>query len=87
MTRTITNNRPRPILSARDLTETERKEFDYIADGEGSFFRYKGRVYDLGEFTRTLIDGWDGISADTMFSATLVKFVDDETVIVARAYC
>lgn len=50
-----TNNVPRPILNAWDLTEKEKAEFDYIEFGEdcfNQFFRYKGEVYDLGEFVR-----------------------------------
>ena len=36
-----TNNQPRDILSWYDLTPAERKEFDYLEEGDGSFFRYK----------------------------------------------
>jgi hypothetical protein len=53
----ITNNQARDVLRSYDLTEKERLEFDYIegindADCFASFFRYKGQVYDLGEFVR-----------------------------------
>jgi hypothetical protein len=52
-----TNNQARDVLRSYDLTEKERAEFDYIegindADCFASFFRYKGQVYDLGEFVR-----------------------------------
>ena len=57
-TRVITNNVPRDILDAWELTPAERERFDYldwaaIEDGRDSaqFFRYAGDLYDLGEFS------------------------------------
>lgn len=47
-----TNNQPRDILSWYDLTTAEQKEFSYLEEGEGSFFRYEHCTYDLGEFMR-----------------------------------
>ena len=48
-----TNNQPRPILSAFELTADELKEFDYLeSDDMLQAFRYRGSVYDLGEFVR-----------------------------------
>lgn len=52
-----TNNCPRPVLYAYELTDKERKEFDYIEninddDCCASFFKYKGQVYHLDEFSR-----------------------------------
>jgi hypothetical protein len=91
----ITNNVPRDIINARELSEKERKEFDYlnwdvIDTGWGDdvfFFRYKGELYDLGEFERCYIDGWDGQQTDSFFSATLVRYVDNfERIIVGRLY-
>lgn len=101
----VTNNVPRDILDAWELTADERAQFDYhdwaaIERGEdsASFFRYKGDLYDLGEFTR--LDGpfllpnrtrafatWDGYQSDTFFSGTLVRYCDDfERVVVGRFY-
>ena len=84
-----TNNCPRPILYWWDLTEREREWLDYLDTEEkqewGRFFRYKGEVYDLGEFTTVPPDfiGWHGIQSDTFFSAVLVKYTADyESVIV-----
>lgn len=97
----ITNNVPRDVIYANELTRAEREDFDYIDwnavehGGEfASFFRYKGEVYDLGEFevwdnpaspTRT---GWDGMRSDTFFSGILVRYADEhcETVVVGRYY-
>lgn len=53
MTITIkTNNRPRPIIYGYELTEKEAAEFDYLDDIEiHTFFRYKGELYDLSQFS------------------------------------
>lgn len=93
-----TNNIPRPVLHWWELSDKERKEFDYIFDGEGdvfnTFIRYKGDVYDLGEFYRCItpngedvFKGWDGYQSDSFFSGLLVKYTNDgESVIVGRYY-
>ncbi len=53
-----TNNVPRDIIDAYELTVDDRAEFDYIDwtavdDGALSpqFFRYRGTLYDIGEFS------------------------------------
>lgn len=57
----ITNNNKRPLLSGWELTESERKQLDYIAkpddietwsDCINQFFRYRGQIYDTNEFVR-----------------------------------
>jgi hypothetical protein len=99
----ITNNVPRLIVDGFDLTPQEREEFDYIdwvltEKGEESreFFRYKGEIYDLGDFmyinpdmlpAGSILKGWDGYINDTMFSGILVKHCEDhDHVIVGRFY-
>lgn len=96
----ITNNVPRGILDAYELTPAERYEFDYIdwkAVEEGresaSFFRYRGEVYDLGEFevwdnpSSLTRQGWDGIKPDSFFSGLVVRYVDHfERIIVGRYF-
>ena len=78
-----TNHRPRPILSAYELTEKEALEFDYIEPGEGSFFRYRGQVYSLEEFmvwdnpASPTGQQWDGYRGDSYFSGIVVKYVED----------
>lgn len=93
-----TNNIPRPVIYAYELTAKERVEFDYydIADLEmRRFFRYKGNVYDLAEFMRVTdtmknchgFNGWDGYYSDSFFSGILIRYADNfESVIVATYY-
>lgn len=95
----ITNNKPRHIIYGFELSNKEKEQFDYLDDvDQCSFFRYKGDIYDLGEFMR--IDKvisphpqrpgweeWDGYSSDSYFSGTLVRYASDyESVIVGRYY-
>ena len=93
----VTNNVPRDVIEAHELTAVERAKFDYhdwqaLDRGEdsASFFRYKGELFDLGEFERcadTRMQGWQGIQTDTFFSGTLVRYCDDnERVVVGRVY-
>lgn len=96
-----TNNVPRDIIDAWQLTPAERGEFDYldwaaIDDGRESaeFFRYRGQLYDLGEFSRDYgitkgaglpahLSKRDGYLSESFFSAIVVRYVDDsERVIV-----
>lgn len=89
-----TNNVPRDVIDACQLTPAERKEFDYLpwdkieaGEGSASFFRYRGATYDLGEFMTTTAPfgwpamhalGWHGYLADSFFSAIVVRYADDE---------
>lgn len=102
MTVTVTtNNVPRLVIDDYQLTEKEQKEFDYLdweAIKEGresaSFFRYGGRLYDLGEFTITselrdaTLARWDGYMSDSFFSGIVVRYVKDDSdyVIVGTYY-
>jgi len=95
----ITNNVPRDVIEAYELTLKEQAEFDYydwnriIAGKENpNFFRYKGEVYDIGEFMPIgnlvpSLKGWDGYQSESFFSGILLKYVDNfERVIIARYY-
>jgi hypothetical protein len=101
----VTNNVPRFTIDAYELTPAERAEFDYldwdkIDKGEDSatFFRFKGTLYNLGEFSRDYgitrgaglpehLSKWDGYASDTAFSATVVRLSPDgESVVVGRIY-
>ena len=95
------NEQPRLMLDWDQLTKKEQADFDYLDQRnqpEASFVRYKGVVYDLGEFMA--IDkrvaphpqrmGWeafDGYHSDSYFSAVLVRYCkdDDDRVVMATA--
>lgn len=96
----VTNNQPRSIIYWYELSAEEKKEFDYLEDNDdnqSSFFRYKGCLYDLGEFmpiskgvsvdTVDHFKGWHGVQSDSFFSGILYKYTDDyDYVIVGRYY-
>lgn len=95
-----TNNVPRPVIDAYELTDKERQEFDYldweaIDNGEDNtqFVRYKGELYDLSQFTfcRDLsapMNKWDGYFSDSAFSGILIRHNSNELdyVVVATYY-
>lgn len=90
-----TNNKPRSIIYGYELTTKERKEFDYLENlDDSTFFRFKGQVYDLGEFwiiTKNMPfygSGWMGYSPDSFFSGLVIKYcpTDSEAVIVGLYY-
>lgn len=96
----ITNNRPRDILDAWELTPKEREQFDYLdweaiekGEDSASFFRYKGELHDLGEFSTDYgitrgtglsgnLAGWDAYRSDSFFSALVVRLVNDNEQVV-----
>ena len=87
----VCNNKPRHVLHWHDLAPTEQAEFDWIEDSDNSysFFRYRGIVYCLADFMQVPPElakqHWHGYSADTYFSAILIRLVGmGESVIVAR---
>jgi hypothetical protein len=92
-----TNNVPRPVIWGFELTEKEAREFDYLEDvGAAQFVRYRGWVYDLGEFTRidmrrerlpAEFEGWHGYQSDSYFSGILIRYSQDfESVVVGTYY-
>lgn len=88
--RVTTNNAPRDVIYGHELAPQELAEFDYYSAEQlrtAEFFRYKGQLYDLGEFERTTVPGWDGQLVDTFFSAVLVRYTDDyQSVVVGLAF-
>ncbi|MEU4534374.1 hypothetical protein AB0G15_05865 [Streptosporangium sp. NPDC023825] len=95
--RIITNNVPRDVIYANELSQKDREEFGYhdwekIDAGEESpeFFRYRGTLYDLSQFSRTDRNGnlsdWNGCSADSAFSATLVRYVENGERVIVGTY-
>ena len=91
-----TNHVPRDVVDALELSADERAEFDYLdwpaidrGEDSASFVRFKGELYDLGEFERwdnpasPTREGWDGFRSDSFFSGLVVRYVDDcERVVV-----
>lgn len=99
----ITNNVPRLILDACELSADERGEFDYLdwgaidrGEDSASFLRYRGTLYDLGDFqyegglmkgSAHPFNGWSGFISDTFFSGILVRICDDsDYVVMGRFY-
>lgn len=96
-----TNHVPREFLYWHDLTAREKRDFDYLDTEDrredATFFRYKGRVYSLGEFLRpgtmwmsnmpAAFEGWDSYAADSFFSGVLIKLVDEGDRVVVGWYC
>jgi hypothetical protein len=99
--RVITNHVPRDVIDAYELSAAERAEFDYLTwdaidagEDSASFFRYRGDLHDLGEFTAdtgllkgsglpTSLTNWDGYRSDSFYSALVVRYVNDfEQVVV-----
>lgn len=90
----VTNNIPRKLIDAYQLSDKEREEFDYLDwekidnwEDSATFFRYKGRLYDLGEFVITpeSLKPWDGMAEDSAFSGILIR-LDDGQIIVGQYF-
>lgn len=83
------------ILYGVELTETERKEFDYYdADDLDSamFARHDGVPYDLGEFTSVPDDvpgfnGWYAMKGEGFFMGKVIRYHDDDTIDIGAYYC
>ena len=97
----ITNNVPRLIMDASELTLAEQKEFDYLdwakleaGEDSASFIRYKGQLYDLGDLeysasTPKMFPDWDAYLSHSFFSGILFKFVgepDFDYVVMGRYF-
>lgn len=93
--RIYTNNVARDVIYGYELSEAERAEFDYLdwseLDGDGwsrQFARYKGQIYDLGDFMTTSelsrgaghndLSQWDGYASDSYFSGIVIRYERDE---------
>ena len=75
-----TNNKPREVLTWHDLTKKEQAEFDYLDTDVGQscadFVRYRGWVYDLGEFWHSKEPEWDGHNGgSTVWSAVYMRYL------------
>lgn len=88
----ICNNVPRDIVDARELTEAERADFDYLdwkaieaGEDSASFVRYKGELIDLGDLERWTIApitymqaAFDAYRSDSFFSGLLFRYVEED---------
>jgi len=91
-----TNHNRREIIDGFELTASEREQFDYLdwarldeGRDSASFFRYRGELYDLGNFMRNSApEGWDAGVADSAFSGIVVKLAneDGEDMIIVGTY-
>lgn len=91
------NNTPHDLVYWHELTPREQKELDYLDTDarreDAIFFRYRGNVYDLGEFPRVesyapdYLQAFDAFSSDTFFSGVGIILTDDnERVLVYTLY-
>jgi hypothetical protein len=81
--RVYSNMHGRDTLSWEDLTDAERKQFDYRdADDGAEFVRYRGWTYDLSDTERACDIlaklGWDGQHGDSYFSGVVFRFEREE---------
>jgi hypothetical protein len=91
--RITTNHVPRRFVDGLELSDAERKRFDYIywagidaGTDSATFVKYRGDLLDLSNFIKTNIEGWDGICTDSAFTGVVISIVDHEYVIVGRIY-
>ena len=87
----MTNNKPRQLIYGYELTDKQKQGFNYIEDFDShDFVKYKGNIYDLSDFVGIgsidSLKGWDGYNSDSAFSGTLVKYIDNDTVIMGWYY-
>ena len=68
---------------------------DRLEDGGGEFVRYKGDLIHLGEFSVDWglsrgtglpehLRGWQAYLSDSAFTALVVRYADDEHVVIGR---
>lgn len=77
-----TNYQPKQVFIWEQLTEKEKKEFDFDGAESMMYFRYKGNIYCLDEFMRLdnenlFPDYWHGYQSETFFSGVLVHLIDE----------
>lgn len=88
----ITNHRYRPLLNAYELTKRELNILGNDLDENAMYFRYKGEVYNLGDFMRTnsLHEGplkaWNGYLSDSFFSGIVIKLNEEFDMVQVGTY-
>ena len=63
-----------PALDWSDLTDEEKKEFDWEGAKDTTFFRYLANTYSDEDFMYSHDPDWDGYLSDTFFSGVFVAF-------------
>lgn len=81
------NGQAHDLIYWFDLTSKEKKEFDSLDTTDRQenaiFFRYRGNVYDLGEFSRVesyapkYLQCFDAYASDTFFSGIGIRLTED----------
>jgi hypothetical protein len=95
----ITNNHIRHLIALGDITswggeEADRAadQFDYLAGTEDEWtprlVEYRGGYIDVLETLAAPdhLKPWHSIAPDSFFSGVLVRWVDNESVVVGRYY-
>jgi hypothetical protein len=91
----IGNGHSIPLISGWELSGKEKKEFDWMkaVENEWAFFRYRGQVYSLEEFSRPdknaadWLKSFDGYLSESFFSGVAIKLGDkDGDTDFVRAY-
>ena len=96
----VCNNKPRNFIYGYELSDKERREFDYLTPEDldmRNFVRYKGCLYDTGEFMRVTtsvancqraeLEKFDGYFSDSFFSGVLIKYIDSDNCVMASYFC
>lgn len=87
-----TNNQPRYLKYAHEVPEwVLTSQFDWLEDPCDGFIRYKQEWFHLSQFMTIESGqfkdlGYHGSFGDSYFSGTLVRIIDDESVVMARYY-
>lgn len=89
-----TNNQPRQLKYTYEVpVKVLKNQFDWLdlESKSDQFICYKKEWFHLSQFMR--LDGgefkdlgYHGACGDSYFSGTLVKIIDDESVVMARYY-
>jgi hypothetical protein len=85
MAEIITNGHRRPIIYGWELTEEERREFDWLDNcdtlswDDAEFFRYKGWLYCLSDIMRVdkhspFYPEWDGYESHDFAGGIVIKY-------------
>jgi hypothetical protein len=80
-----TNNQPRELLYLSDFSDKDqakiRRDYDWMEEYDlefnYGFFKYRGMIFHLQDFSIYNGDFWDGCHGLNYFAAVLIKLTDD----------